>query len=361
MDSTVWSQLPEELLDRILSFLPLNSFLILRSTCKHFKSLIFSPTFMSKHSSSSSSSSSPSSSFLLLSHPQLHQRYSYYDTIAHSWRNSSLSISPLLSCPPSTTLLCISNGLLCYSLPSSSSFVIYNFLASSSRVLSFPSHPFAFEFLTLVSTSVGYRVFLISSKSGSSKNVFVYDSRVHLWQQYEGFKALICDNYIQEGVFCDGFLYFITPEPFSVVSFEMETGKWDRSVTELPGRLMFIRLVSDGDGKLYLFGGIGTNGISRSLKLWELSGGGQNWVEVGSVPELMCKKFVCVCYHKYEYIYIFWHQGMICLCCYTWPEILYYKVSRSTWHWVPKCPSLPEKWSCGFRWFSFVPELCAYV
>uniref|UniRef100_A0A5B7BLR9 Putative Galactose oxidase/kelch repeat superfamily protein n=1 Tax=Davidia involucrata TaxID=16924 RepID=A0A5B7BLR9_DAVIN len=132
-------------------------------------------------------------------------------------------------------------------------------------------------------------------------------------------------------------------------------------MADLPAELTFVRLLSNGDGKLYLIGGIGRNGISRSMKLWELSGGEENWIEVESVPEMMCRKFVSVCYHNYEHVYCFWHQGMIYVCCYTWPEILYYKVSRKTWHWLPKCPSLPEKWSCGFRWFSFVPELYAFV
>lgn len=168
-------------------------------------------------------------------------------------------------------------------------------------------------------------------------------------------------NYRQKGVWYKGCLYFTTREPFSVVGFDLGTGKWEISVADLPGELIFSRLVSDGTGKLYLFGGIGSNGISRNLKLWELGEGGENWVEIGSVPDMMCRKLVSVCFHNYEHLYIVWHDGLICVCCYSWPEILYYKVCRRTWHWLPKCPSMPEKWSCGFKWFSFVPELHAFV
>lgn len=360
MDPAIWSRLPEELLEHVLSCLPLKTFLNLRSTCKHFKSLMFSPSFMSKHTTRGSHFSS----FLLLSHPQFYQQFPLYDSIMGSWRHLALSLSFLLPVTgsngsPSCSLLSSSNGLFCFSLPSSNSFLVCNFLAKSSRIVEFPSYPFAFESLAFVSMPFGYKIFVLCSKL-SSNSVFVYDSKVHSWKKFDRFEPVLGDNYRQERVFFNGSLYFTTSEPFSMVCFDLESGRWERLDNELPGDLTFIRLVSDGENKLYLIGGVGGNGISRSMKLWEL-GDGRNWIEVESLPEMMCKKFVSVCYHNYERVYCFWHQGMICICCYTWPEILYCKVSRRTWHWLPKCPSLPEKWSCGFRWFSFVPELYATV
>ncbi|KAJ6709710.1 F-BOX/KELCH-REPEAT PROTEIN [Salix koriyanagi] len=360
MDPAIWSRLPEELLEHVLSFLPVKTFLNLRSTCKHFKSLLFSPSFMSKHTTSGS----PFSSFLLLSHPQFYQQFPLYDSISGSWRHLALSLSVLLPVAgsngsPTCTLLSSSNGLFCFYLPSSYSLLVCNFLAKSSRIVEFPSYPFSFDSLTFVSRPFGYKIFVLCSKF-SSNSVFVYDSKIHSWQKFDPFEPILGGDYRQEGVLFDGSLYFTTSEPFSIACFDLESGRWERLDSELPGDLAFIRLVSDGENKLYLIGGVGRNGISRGVKLWEL-GGGRNWIEVESLPEMMCKKFVSVCYHNYERVYCFWHQGMICICCYTWPEILYCKVSRRTWHWLPKCPSLPEKWSCGFRWFSFVPDLYAAV
>ncbi|KAG5230797.1 F-box/kelch-repeat protein [Salix suchowensis] len=360
MDPAIWSRLPEELLEIVLSFLPLKTFLNLRSTCKHFKSLMFSRSFMSRHTASGS----PFSSFLLLSHPQFYQEFPLYDSIVGSWRNLTLSLSLLLpgtgsNVSPSCTLLSSSNGLICFSLPSSCSLLVCNFVAKSSRIVEFPTHPFTFESFVFVPVSSGYKIFVLCSKF-SSNSVFVYDSKVHSWQKFDRFEPILGDNYRQEGVFFNGSLYFTTSEPFSIVCFALESGRWERLDSELPGDLIFVRLVSDGKKKLYLIGGVGRNGISRSMKLWELDDK-RDWIEVESLPEMMCKKFLSVCYHNYERVYCFLHEGMICICCYTWPEILYYKISRRTWHWLPKCPSLPEKWSCGFRWFSFVPELHALV
>lgn len=356
MDPQIWGRLPEELLDHILTFLPLKTFFNLRSTCKHFKSLIFSPSFTSKHSSSS-----PFSSFLLLSHPQCYNHFPLYDSVICTWRNLTLPLSDLLPCAsPRASLLSISNGLLCFSLSSSSSFIVCNILAKSSRLIQFPTYPLTFEFLSLVSTPFGYNIFMLCSGSSSSNSYFVYDSKVQSWRRFEGLNPILSDNYHQEGVYFDGSLYFTTSEPFSVVCFNLGSGKWEVTKCELPDELTFIRLVSNGKGKVYLIGGIGRNGISRGIKLWKLDDE-MKWIEVERLPEMMSRKFMTVCYHNYEHVYCFWHEGMICICCYTWPEILYYKLSRRTWHWLPKCPSLPDKCSCGFKWFSFVPDLYASV
>ncbi|KAI5655190.1 hypothetical protein M9H77_32377 [Catharanthus roseus] len=356
MDPKIWSKLPEDVLEHVLSFLPLKTFLSLTSTCKHFKTLIFSPSFVSKFTSSSSSQFS---SFLLLSHPQFHCKSPLFDTNHNSWRNLPLPFSPTLSSASSSTLLCISNGHLCFSNPNLSSFIICNILAKSSRTVKFPKWPPSYELLNFVSEPKGYnyKLFMLSS-FGPSSIAFVYDSKVHLWRQFEGLNHALHHH---EGVFFNGLLYFITPEPFCVEFFHLENGKWGRLGIELPAGLVFARLVSDGHKKLFLIGGIGYNGIARSMKLWELNEDGNFWVEIGRIPELMIRKFVSVCYHKYEHVYSFWHQDLICICCYNWPEILYYKVCRRTWHWLPKCPLLPEKWSCGFRWFSFVPQLYAFA
>ncbi|QHN88573.1 hypothetical protein HN51_017546 [Arachis hypogaea] len=382
MDPRIWSKLPPEILEYILSFLPLKTFLNLRSTCKSFWSLIFTPPFINKHSSSSSSSSSPFSNFLFLSHPQFHHsHFTLYDCNHATWRNISLSLttndsSSLHHSSPSSswfTTLVSSGGLFCLSDPTSCSLLVCNLLAKTSRKIQYPSFNLHLEHLTFVTTPKGYTIFVLfshssSSPSSSSSNVFVYDSKVLSWTRFEGrFGVNLGDNIRQhQGVYFNGGLYFATPEPFSVVKFDLGIGKLERPIGVLPNQVTFLRLVGDGgEGKkMYLVGGVGSNGISRSIKLWEFceeNDYGNYWNEVESLPDLMCRKFVSVCYHNYEHVYCFWHEGMICICCYTWPEILYYLVSRKTWHWLPRCPSLPLKCSCGFKWFSFVPNLYAAV
>lgn len=366
MDPGIWRRLPEDLLERILALLPLKTLLNLRPTCKHFNSLLFSPSFLSL------TKIPLLSSFLLLSHPQSHPRFPLYDSFRDCWRTLALTLP--LTCPPH--LISTSNGLLCFSLPNS--FLICNFLTKSMKTIHFPSYPCSSTTIISLSSHVcepspspsssstsksphGYKLFTLNLASNLA---FVYTSVADSWTQFRGFDPILSENSHHVGVFFNGSLYFTTREPFSVVGFELDNGKWEKLVAPMPIELTFARLVSSGDGegkRLFMVGGVGQDGISRNLKLWELGEDGWNWEEIATLPELMCRKLVSVCYHNYEHVYCLWHNGFVSVCCYNWPEILVYKVSRRTWHWLPQCPFLPEKWSCGFRWFSFTPDLYALV
>ncbi|KAK9943594.1 hypothetical protein M0R45_009198 [Rubus argutus] len=122
-------------------------------------------------------------------------------------------------------------------------------------MIKFPTYPFDFELLTLVSTPVRYNIFMLS---------FGY-SFVQSWRNFSGLETILSDNHHQEGVHFNGSLYFSTPEPFSIVCFDLKNYKWERPNIELPVELNFVRLVCDeGQGKMYLIGG-----ISRSMKIWE--------------------------------------------------------------------------------------------
>ncbi|KAK9129683.1 hypothetical protein Sjap_010170 [Stephania japonica] len=355
MDSQIWSQLPQELIDHILAFLPLKTLFTLRSTCRRFNSLLFTPSFISHHYSLSSKSLS---SFLLPLPPNFLHHLPLLHLPSSSWRLLSLAAAPA-----SPSLLSAAAGLLCFSLPSAYSFLITNLLSKSSKLVQFPSQPhslsLSFHSVSLISNPPNYNIFALSSHSTSNSSVFLYDSAAPSWRQFPGFEPILRQTSHQGGVFYKGYVNFTTPEPYSIVGFNLESGSWETLVEDFPSELTFVRLVSNGDQDLYLIGGVGRHGISRGLKVWERVGGG--WVEVGRLPELMSKKFMSVCYHNYEHVYCFYHDGLICVCCYTWPEVLYFKLARQTWHWITKCPSLPEKWSCGFKWFSFVPNLQAWV
>ncbi|KFK31730.1 hypothetical protein AALP_AA6G151600 [Arabis alpina] len=358
MDPIIWSVLPDHLLDQILSYLPFKTLVALRSISRHLQSLILSPTFLSDHSFSLPS-------FLLLSHPQSFNSFPLFDPNLHSWRTLPLPRSLSLSC--ASSLLSSSHGLLCFSLSSSSasSLTVFNPLTRSSRSVKFPFYPFHFELLTLISSPDGYKIFTLCS-SASSRCVCLYNASDRSWRRFGGVDQLLPRGFNQDGVFYNGSLYFARSEPFMIVSVDFNDGKWTTAIGDgvfpVNDDITFARLVTDSEKKtLYMVGGVGSNGICRSIKIWEFKEETESWIEAETLPDIVCRKFTSVCYHNYEHVYCLWHKEMICVCCYNWPEILFFHVGRRTWHWIPKCPSLPEKWSCGFRWFSFVPSLCASV
>ncbi|XP_010442059.1 PREDICTED: F-box/kelch-repeat protein At5g43190 [Camelina sativa] len=363
MDPTIWSNLPNHLLDHILSFLPFKTLISLRSISRHLRSLILSPSFLSDHSSFSLPS------FLLLSHPQSFNSFPLFNPNLISWCTLPLPRSLSVTC--ASSLLSSSHGLLCFSRSTSSvsSLSIFNPLTRSSRSIKFPSYSFPFELLSLVTSPDGYKIFTLcpSSSAASSRSVCLYDSSDRTWRKFGGVDQVLPRGFNQDGVFYNGSLYFARSEPFLIVSVDLNDGKWTTTATghgvfPAEDHITFARLVSDPEKKiLYMVGGIGSNGICRSIKIWEFKDETESWIETETLPDIVCRKFTSVCYHNYEHVYCLWHKEMICVCCYNWPEILFFHVGRRTWHWVPKCPSLPEKWSCGFRWFSFVPSLSASV
>ncbi|PKA49807.1 F-box/kelch-repeat protein [Apostasia shenzhenica] len=361
MPPEIWGRLPEHLLDRILTLLPLRCLLSLRPTCKRFRSLLLSPSFLSQLHAGRRERGAVSA-YLILAHPQFSHRFlPLYDSAADSWRKLPISISS----SSSWQLLSSSCGLLCFStLQPPASLLVYNLLSLSSKLI--PSPIQSYSSATLITSRTpyphGYRIFLSSSFHTS---FYLYDSNSLSWTCFPIVEPLLTlANSLQDPVFFNGFLYFTTTEPFSVLGFDLSAERWETEVAlEMPPELVFVRLVNSGGGKrLFLVGGVGRDGISRSLKVWEmLPGERPRWEEIGRLPELMCRKFLSVCYHNYSHVYCLWHEGMICICCTTWPEVLFLRVARGTWHWLPRCPLLQEKWSCGFRWFSFAPDLYAIV
>ncbi|KAI3700681.1 hypothetical protein L2E82_45318 [Cichorium intybus] len=157
-------------------------------------------------------------------------------------------------------------------------------------------------------------------------------TRVRKWNRYDGFQRTLNDRYHQKGVFLNGSLYFATREPFSVVSFDLHTGKWETSEVDLPAELTFIRLAAgNGNGaaekRLFMIGGTGRNWISRNMKVWELYVKGRKWTEVKSVPDMMCRKFGSICYHNYEHVYCFWHQAMAEIVVSTFLTVVFEKLT----------------------------------
>ncbi|GKB64031.1 transposase, MuDR, MULE transposase domain protein [Tanacetum coccineum] len=67
--------------------------------------------------------------------------------------------------------------------------------------------------------------------------------------------------------------------------FNLSTGSWGPCEADLPDELTFVRLASGNGNRLFMFGGIGTFGISTSMKVWELDPNGRNWNEIEMLEE----------------------------------------------------------------------------
>ncbi|KAL2347080.1 hypothetical protein Fmac_001080 [Flemingia macrophylla] len=215
--------------------------------------------------------------------------------VSSAFLKPSLSLS--LHSFYSFTSLSSFDALFCLSHSASFTFHVFNLFSKTSRTIPYPTHALHFDHLTFVATLYGYVICVSISNSS-----FLYHSKAPAWScfHFHGFGPVL--NH-QQGVLFNGGLYFATLESFLVVVFDLESGGWEGLHARLPGQLTFVRLVSDGEGKLYLVGGVESNVISRNINVWEFDGNW--WVEMQSLRDFICRKFVSVCYHNYEHVYCF--------------------------------------------------------
>ncbi|GLJ06994.1 hypothetical protein SUGI_0054970 [Cryptomeria japonica] len=313
MEARIWSNLPEDVIDRILAKLPAESFLRLR-ICRA------------------------------------------YDSFLSKWHTISLSFLPY----PTAEVVGASGGLLC--LKTQFCLSVCNPLTKMWR--EFPYHSFErnWNAVALVAGEGLQGYYILVAGTCFDRRTEIYDSVSDTWKRTED--VPMQTNLRYDATYCDGMIYFSTSEAFGAMGYDMKRGSWRRveatSPMPLPDSLVCSRLVSCSS-RLFLVGGVGENGISRSIWVWELNEQGTEWREVQKLPEMMCKKFLAISYHNYDQICCVGHEDYICLSCFTSPQVLVYKLPRRTWHWLPRCQSIPDEASYGFKWFSFTPSLYALV
>ncbi|XP_020097058.1 F-box/kelch-repeat protein At5g43190 [Ananas comosus] len=381
MEASIWGRLPDELLERVLALLPLRALISLRRTCRRFRSLLLTPAFLSLlpnharprracQSSSSSFSSSPRSSPPLAPLRPLLRSWARPLPSLLSYFSSERRASSR-SCSSSIHATLHTNQPLPAGGGRSEQWTIAGATlspAASRRptaTSACPAQDPARWSSSTTSEATPAGLFPSASSASSSRRPATARRGALLPRgtlfRHHGALPLVPSTWALQGTwFPPRRLSPLPPAPrglaFALVGRQARAG-------------------AGGAGeRLFLVGGVGRDGITRSVCVWELlplggGGGGWRWAEAGRLPEMMCRKLVGVCYHNYAHVYCAWHGGgaagaggaAVCVCCATWPEVLAFRVGRATWHWLPRCPLLRDKWSCGFRWFSFAPDLYALV
>lgn len=351
MDSTIWTRLPDHLLDAILPRLPSQSLLCFRCVCRRWKDLIDSVAFLDVHGHVCSSSTP----WLLMFKRQDRSFCRAYDSFMNKWRTLSISFLPINRISDVTAVAC--GGLLCFRTDFSGPLVVCNPITKMWKELPPLDYYYRRCPIAMVTepNSNSFKV-LIAGTDGDifSTHTFLYDSLANCWKRTANlpFKRELRS----EAPYCDGVFYFTTSEPIAILAYNVKQDAWTELAAPLPQSLTFARLVIRQD-LIFLMVGLGVHGITRSLCVLQLQKNNLEWREVQRMPETMCKRFLLMCYHTYELICCIGHADYICLFCSTAPEVLVYKIPRRTWHWLPHCPFLPEKKSGGFSWFSFTPDL----
>ncbi|BBN07860.1 hypothetical protein MPTK1_4g06840 [Marchantia polymorpha subsp. ruderalis] len=352
MDASLWSNLPEDLVDRVLACLSLPTFYRFRTVCKRWNSLITSPSFLQCWSEMATECP-----WLLMIKRRDNRLCPAYDSLLSKWHAVSLNFLPLQA----TEVVATCEGLLCLRAEVSGSLFVCNPLTKRWREL--PTMLMKNQARGIVGMTVNkatkcYKIIVAGSNSDLyDRKTEVYDSATDSWKRSGDLPART--DLRPEYAVCLGSMYFTTSEPFSLLAFNIAEDVWRKVEVPMPCSLTCSRLLVN-NGILVLVGGVGKNGISRSFCIWKLEKETMEWQECERMPDYLCRKFLAMCYHNYEHISCIGHMDLICLASFSWPETLVYDASLKSWHWLPRCPLTPLQ-SGGFSWLSFQPRLDAAV
>eukprot|EP01018_Ginkgo_biloba_P034359 Gb_06118 [translate_table: standard] len=358
-DEVNWSALPEDLMDRIFSCLPLTSILRLRCVCKRWNSLLQSKKFLS----SLAKISTPKPWFILCT---MGSAACSYDPAMNKWHTI---IRPV--CHPCTSVLAVAGSLLCLGnqVAECKFLSICNPITKSFRQLP-----------RMLQVSLIHKVSMIADPSNNSYKIMVsgenglpirnpytydlltevYDSSVNSWRMSG--KPLADAKFGSDpGVWCNELYYCITELPYGVVVFDLKTESWSEIKVEMPASLASPSLVESG-GHLLMIGrvmnGSQTQDTGPRITIWELQLGRKEWVEVRTMPEDICREFCApmafyspfVCSGLENHIYITTHLN---------PHVLVHDLSENSWQWLPSDPFFPRKRDFHLLGFGFHPRLDA--
>ncbi|GLJ41881.1 hypothetical protein SUGI_0867240 [Cryptomeria japonica] len=367
----IWSALPEDLMDRIFSYLPLTSILRLRCVCRRWNFLVQSKRFQT----ALSRVCTPKPWFMLCT---IGRASCSYDPSMNKWHtiirpaNNSIKLqSGPVRISPCTSILAVSGSLLC----------LGNQVAEC-RVLSIcnPITKTLRHLPRMLQVSLIHKVSMIVDSSNNCYKIMVsgenglptmipytyelltevFDSSKNSWK--------MCGKPLAEakfgsdpGVWCNNLFYCITELPYGAVVFDLVTETWSELTVQMPSSLASPSLV-ESCGRLLMIGRVmerdETEDSARKIIIWELDLGRKEWVEIRTAPIEICRVFSAplafyapfVCSGLGNQIYITTHRN---------PHVLVHDLCRNTWQWLPSDPFFPRRRDFHLVGFPFEPRLDA--
>ncbi|KAL8541108.1 hypothetical protein ACS0TY_002401 [Phlomoides rotata] len=358
------SILPDDLLERILAYLPIASIFRARGVCKRWQDIVKSKRFL--WNTSHVFSQKPW--YFMFTSSDEPVGYAY-DPVLRKWYAIDL---PCIE--KSNWFVASSCGLVCFmDNDSRSELYICNPITKCSKGLDEPPGPKFSDYSALAVTvdrsSHNYHISVVKSKQ-VPENFFQWDLSIHLYDSKETRWTTILSEILtgwrggDESVICNGVLYFLVystgggrPESqHGLVTYSISPplhGYLMRSFVPVPCSLTCGRLMNLKE-KLIMVGGIGKQdrpGIIKGIGIWVLKG--REWDEIGRMPHKFFQGFG-------ELDDVFASNGtddLIYIQSYGAPALLIFDFNQKQWKWSQKCPVMKRFPLQLFTGFCFEPRL----
>lgn len=364
----IWSALPEDLMDRIFSCLPLISILRLRCVCRRWNSLVQSKRFQT----ALSRVSPPQPWFILCT---IGRALCSYDPSMNKWHtiirpfNSNVLQYGSVKISPCTSILSVSRSLLCLGnqVAECRVLLICNPITKIQRHLPQMLEISLIHKATMMmdSSNNSYKIMVSGENGLPTKNPYIYELLTEVYDSLSN-SWKMCGKPLPEakfgsdpGVWCNNLFYCITELPYGVVIFDLKTESWSELAVQMPSSLSSPSLVECCSRLIMVGRALDQNETEDSIRrivIWELELGRKEWVEIGRVPIEICRVFSAhlkfyapfVCSGLGNHLYITTHRN---------PNVLVHDLCKNTWQWLPSDPFFPKKRDFHLLGFPFEPRL----
>lgn len=339
-DGSVWSELPQHLLESLLARLPLDCIFRYRSVCKCWNDMLSCKNFGRLWAESGGGQPC-----LVLCMPETRMRFLLYSFFSGTWQTLSLSFMPdnsrvnyrgsvagllLLDIHMYPTTFGTSFPRVCVCNPlSRTCFVLPGMLSVSSLMG---------KAIVAADDPGAYEVLVVGKTRDDAVIAEVYNSSTKSWKIIGGSlpEGLVIRN--GEMFVCNGFLFCLTVRD-GILAYDIREGK-SLSI-DLPDYRPNIwpRLVAC-ESSILMVGGVEENHLLKEVIMWQLfhtDHHGFSWKEIGRMPEFVCRQFrKDSCSTWFECVGV---GDKMCFRAHGSLQVLVYSVTHRRWDWLPNCPA----------------------
>lgn len=331
MDQHIWKEFPEDILELVITRLPVATFFRFRSVCHKWNSLLTSATL--PHRFAEVLQEQPPWFYAITAENT--NCGAMYDPTVKKWFRPSI---PFL---PSKTIIhpvASAGGLVCLLDIRDNTWSVCNPLTSSFRELR-PASSHVWPHVSAGMVQYGspgetcYKIMWLQSNGDHE----VYDSVNNSWTRPgmmpPSIKLPLRLNLGSHTVSIGNTIYFVRTNPDGIVSYDVVTGAWKQLIVPFPPHLRYWTLAEDG-GQLLLVGLLSKN-AATCIGVWELQKMTLLWKEVDRMPNMWCLEF----YGKRTWMSCIGNRGllMLSLTSKQLQRLVSYDVAKRQWGKVSDC------------------------
>jgi F-box interacting protein len=367
LDPKIWGKLPEELLERVLLHLPLQSLARMRTICKKWDHYVFTSAFTKLRAQIW-----PQKPWIVMTSTE--KSLFVYDSGLDTWHQVPIPFNA-----HELHVVAAAGGLLCFSNAwfQWPRMYVCNPMTQKWRRLP-PMNTWMISTVGMVyeeeaaattppaAASSSFKVLVCGRLEDHSMITEVYDSITNSWT-IGGNPSPARKHGGHASLWCDGIFYCLT-FPFStlcLLAYNLRQGAWYEVPVRMPAPIMSPSLV-ECKGRLMLVGGLEEEHSVFVIQIWELDSSEHKWVELERMPSQLCKDFVTnmvpskplSCFATGDFIFLMIPSSN------NYMPALMFNLTHRTWDWWPTSDfptELPELNIGQSSGISFEPRLDASV